>query len=86
MIAYRQPVTRGEIEEVRGVSSNASLLRQLEDRGWIAVVGHRESIGRPAVYGTTRQFLDDLGIASLAELPSLPGSGPDQAVAVTAES
>jgi segregation and condensation protein B len=79
IIAYRQPVTRGDIEEIRGVTINSQLLKQLEDRGWIETVGHRESVGRPALLATTRQFLDDLGLASLRELPalSLPGGEGD---------
>jgi segregation and condensation protein B len=75
IIAYRQPVTRGDIEDIRGVTVNSQLLRQLEDRGWVETVGHRESIGRPALLATTRQFLDDLGLASLKELPALTAPG-----------
>jgi segregation and condensation protein B len=77
IIAYRQPVTRGDIEDIRGVTVHSQLLRQLEDRGWVETVGHRESVGRPALLATTRQFLDDLGLASLKELPALsaPGHG-----------
>ena len=76
IIAYRQPVTRGDIEEVRGVTVTTSIVKQLEDRGWIEVIGYRETPGRPALYGTTRQFLDDLGLAGLDRLPSLePVSG-----------
>ncbi|GAB3471946.1 hypothetical protein GCM10027321_44450 [Massilia terrae] len=71
IIAYRQPVTRGDIEEIRGVAVNSQTIKMLEDRGWIDVVGHREVVGRPALLGTTRQFLDDLGLASLAQLPPL---------------
>ena len=71
IIAYRQPVTRGDIEEIRGVTVNSQTIKMLEDRGWIDVIGHREVIGRPALLGTTRQFLDDLGLASLAQLPPL---------------
>lgn len=71
IIAYRQPVTRGDIEDIRGVTVNSLLLKQLEDRGWIEVIGHRSTVGRPALFGTTRHFLDDLGIASLSELPPL---------------
>ena len=71
IIAYRQPVTRGDIEEIRGVAVNSQTIKMLEDRGWIDVVGHREVVGRPALLGTTRQFLDDLGLASLSELPPL---------------
>ncbi len=69
IIAYRQPVTRGDMEDIRGVTINAMIIKQLEDRGWIEVIGHRESAGRPALFATTRQFLDDLGIASLDMLP-----------------
>jgi len=72
IIAYRQPVTRGDIEEIRGVTVGSQILKQLQERGWIEVVGHRETVGRPALYATTRQFLDDLGLASLQELPLLP--------------
>jgi segregation and condensation protein B len=68
IIAYRQPVTRGDIEEIRGVAVNSQTIKMLEDRGWIDVVGHREVPGRPALLGTTRQFLDDLGLASLSAL------------------
>ena len=75
IIAYRQPVTRGDIEEIRGVTVHSQLLRQLEDRGWVETVGHRESVGRPALLATTRQFLDDLGLASLKELPALTAPG-----------
>jgi segregation and condensation protein B len=69
IIAYRQPVTRGDMEDIRGVTINSLLLKQLEDRGWIEVIGHREAPGRPALYATTKQFLDDLGLASLDQLP-----------------
>jgi segregation and condensation protein B len=75
IIAYRQPVTRGDIEEIRGVTVHSQLLRQLEDRGWVETVGHRESVGRPALLATTRQFLDDLSLASLKELPALTPPG-----------
>lgn len=71
IIAYRQPVTRGDIEDIRGVTVNSLLLKQLEDRGWIEVIGHRSTVGRPALFGTTRYFLDDLGLASLSQLPPL---------------
>ncbi|MES2900951.1 MAG: SMC-Scp complex subunit ScpB [Pseudomonadota bacterium] len=71
IIAYRQPVTRGDIEEIRGVTVNSQTIKMLEDRGWIDVIGHREVIGRPALLGTTRQFLDDLGLNSLSQLPPL---------------
>lgn len=69
IIAYRQPVTRGDMEDIRGVTINSMILKQLEDRGWVEVIGHRETVGRPALYATTRQFLDDLGLASLDQLP-----------------
>ena len=71
IIAYRQPVTRGDMEDIRGVTINSLILKQLEDRGWIEVIGHRETVGRPALFATTRQFLDDLGLASLDQLPAL---------------
>ena len=71
IIAYRQPVTRGDIEDIRGVAVNSLIVKQLEDRGWVEVIGHRESIGRPALFATTRHFLDDLGLASLEQLPLL---------------
>jgi len=69
IIAYRQPVTRGDMEDIRGVTINSMLLKQLEDRGWIEVIGHREAVGRPALYATTKHFLDDLGLESLDQLP-----------------
>lgn len=71
IIAYRQPVTRGDMEDIRGVTINSLLLKQLEDRGWVEVIGHRETVGRPGLYATTRQFLDDLGLESLANLPEM---------------
>ena len=71
IIAYRQPVTRGDMEDIRGVTVNSLVIKQLEDRGWVEVIGHRETVGRPMLYATTRQFLDDLGIASLDQLPPL---------------
>ncbi|MGB7305565.1 MAG: SMC-Scp complex subunit ScpB [Burkholderiaceae bacterium] len=71
IVAYRQPVTRGDIEEIRGVSVSAQIVKTLEDRGWIDVIGHKEVLGRPALFGTTNQFLDDLGLKSLNELPSI---------------
>lgn len=74
IIAYRQPVTRGDMEDIRGVTINSLILKQLEDRGWIEVIGHRETVGRPALFATTRQFLDDLGLASLDQLPALEAS------------
>jgi segregation and condensation protein B len=74
IIAYRQPVTRGDMEDIRGVTINSLILKQLEDRGWVEVIGHRETVGRPALFATTRQFLDDLGIGSLDQLPVLDGA------------
>ena len=71
IIAYRQPVTRGDMEDIRGVTVNSAIIKQLEDRGWIEVIGHRETVGRPALFATTRQFLDDLGLESLDALPAL---------------
>jgi len=71
IIAYRQPVTRGDIEEIRGVAVSPNILKTLEARDWIDAVGHRDAPGRPALYATTRKFLDDLGLRSLAELPPL---------------
>ena len=72
IIAYRQPVTRGDIEEIRGVSVNSQTIRTLEERGWIEVVGHKDVPGRPALYATTKHFLSDLGLRALSELPPLP--------------
>ncbi len=71
IIAYRQPVTRGDIEEIRGVTVNSQTIKMLEDRGWVDVIGHREVVGRPALLGTTKQFLDDLGLNALSQLPPL---------------
>ena len=71
LIAWRQPITRGEIEAVRGVAVNSGIVRALLDRGWIRVLGHREVPGRPALYGTTREFLDHFGLKTLADLPAL---------------
>ncbi|WP_261547011.1 SMC-Scp complex subunit ScpB [Burkholderia multivorans] len=71
IIAYRQPVTRGDIEEIRGVTVNTQVVKQLEDRNWIEVIGHRDVPGRPALYATTKQFLDDLGLKALDDLPAL---------------
>lgn len=73
IIAYKQPVTRGDIEDIRGVTVSSNIVKQLEDRGWVEVIGHRDAPGRPALFATTRQFLDDLGLASLAQLPTLEG-------------
>ena len=71
IIAYRQPVTRGDIEDVRGVAVSPNILKTLESRGWVDVVGHRDTPGRPALFATTRRFLDDMGLRSLTELPAL---------------
>jgi segregation and condensation protein B len=71
IIAYRQPVSRGDIEDIRGVAVSPNVLKTLEARGWIDVVGHRDAPGRPALYATTKKFLDDLGLRSLSELPPL---------------
>ncbi len=93
IIAYRQPVTRGDIEDIRGVTVSTEVIKRLEERGWIDVVGHKEVPGRPALYATTKTFLDDVGLLSLQELPSLdeivksleltpiPPAAPDQAAA-----
>src|SRR5688572_7615272 len=75
IIAYRQPVTRGDIEDIRGVTVASQIIKQLEDRGWIEAIGYREAPGRPALLATTKQFLDDLGLASLEQLPLIEG-GP----------
>ncbi len=81
IIAYRQPVTRGDIEDIRGVTVNSLVIKQLEDRGWVEAIGHRETVGRPTLFATTRQFLDDLGVESLDQLPVLEradlGGNPD---------
>ena len=77
IIAYRQPVTRGDIEDIRGVTVASQIIKQLEDRGWVEAIGYRESPGRPALLATTKQFLDDLGLASLEQLPLLAGAMPD---------
>lgn len=71
IVAYRQPVTRGDIEEIRGVAVSSQIVKTLEDRGWIEVIGHKDVVGRPALFATTGQFLDDLGLRSLHELPPL---------------
>ncbi len=80
IISYRQPVTRGDMEDIRGVTINALILKQLEDRGWVEVIGHREAPGRPALFATTRQFLDDLGLESLDQLPLLDNPARQSAV------
>jgi segregation and condensation protein B len=77
IIAYRQPVTRGDIEDIRGVTVATQIVKQLEDRGWVEAIGYRESPGRPALLATTKQFLDDLGLATLEQLPLMAGSVPD---------
>jgi segregation and condensation protein B len=81
IIAYRQPVTRGDIEEIRGVTVSSQMIKTLEDRGWIESVGHRDVPGRPALFATTKQFLGDLGLSSLTQLPPLqqPASLADDA-------
>lgn len=80
IIAYRQPVTRGDIEEIRGVAVNSQTIKMLEDRGWIESIGHRDVPGRPALFATTRKFLDDLGLSSLEELPPLQSVGGEATV------
>jgi len=80
IIAYRQPVTRGDIEDIRGVMVSSQIVKQLEDRNWIEAIGHRDGPGRPALYATTRQFLDDLGLESLDRLPALDGGTPSAQV------
>lgn len=80
IIAYKQPVTRGDIEDIRGVTVSSNIVKQLEDRGWIEVIGHREAPGRPGLYATTKQFLDDMGLASLSQLPTLDGLPVGQAL------
>ena len=76
IIVYRQPVTRGEIEEIRGVAVSSNVMKQLEDRGWVEVIGHKETIGRPGLYATTKQFLDDLSLPNLQSLPLLEDAAP----------
>lgn len=85
VIAYRQPVTRGDIEEIRGVAVNTQIIKTLEERGWIEVVGHKEVPGRPGLYATTRQFLSDLGLRALAELPPLPELAKDLVASLQGE-
>jgi segregation and condensation protein B len=72
IVAYRQPVTRGDIEDIRGVAVSPGVLKTLESRGWIDVVGHRDTPGRPALFATTKRFLDDMGLRGLTEMPALP--------------
>lgn len=81
IVAWRQPVTRGDIEDIRGVSVSSQIVKTLEDRGWIEVIGHRDAPGRPALFGTTRHFLDDLGLRALDELPPLESSQAAAALA-----
>jgi segregation and condensation protein B len=87
IIAYRQPVTRGDIEDIRGVGVTTQIIKALEDRSWIETIGYRETAGRPALYATTRHFLDDLGLASLDQLPAVMGvdGGPPVANGMPAE-
>jgi segregation and condensation protein B len=85
IIAYRQPVTRGDIEEIRGVTVNTQVIKQLEDRNWVEVIGHRDVPGRPALYATTKQFLDDLGLKALDELPPLEDPTAQNAAALFAQ-
>ena len=86
IIAYRQPVTRGDIEDIRGVTVSTPVIKALEERGWVDAIGHREAPGRPALYATTKAFLDDLGLTALSELPPLPHPGePDSAVPLLQE-
>jgi segregation and condensation protein B len=80
IIAYRQPVTRGDIEDIRGVTVSSQVIKALEERGWIEVIGHKDVIGRPSLFATTRQFLDDLGLRSLDELPALADGQVSEAV------
>jgi segregation and condensation protein B len=83
IVAHRQPVTRGDIEDIRGVTVSSPIVKQLEDRGWIEAIGYRETAGRPALYATTRRFLDDLGLSSLDQLPAIASAG-DGAAALSA--
>jgi segregation and condensation protein B len=76
IIAYRQPVTRGDIEEIRGVTASAPVIKTLEERGWVETIGHREAPGRPGLLATTRAFLDDFGLRSLQELPPINDQEP----------
>jgi len=85
IVAYRQPVTRGDIEDIRGVTVSSQIIKQLEDRGWIEAIGYREAPGRPALFATTRQFLDDLGLESLSQLPPLESPGGDAGLAALAQ-
>jgi len=82
IISWRQPVTRGDIEDIRGVTVSSQIIKTLEDRGWIEVIGHRDGPGRPGLLGTTKQFLDDLGLRALDELPALGSIAMTDALAV----
>lgn len=84
IIAWRQPVTRGDIEDIRGVTVSAQIIRALEDRGWIETLGYRDAPGRPALLGTTRRFLEDLGLRALDELPALDAEDSAEALGVLA--
>jgi segregation and condensation protein B len=79
IIAYRQPVTRADIEDIRGVAVVTTVVKQLEDRGWVEIIGHKEAVGRPVLYATTRKFLDDLGLSSLDQLPLVEEPGAETA-------
>lgn len=81
IVAWRQPVTRGDIEDIRGVTVSSQIVKTLEERGWIEVLGYRDAPGRPALFGTTRQFLDDLGLRALDELPELDPQGTIDTIA-----
>jgi segregation and condensation protein B len=81
IVAYRQPVTRGDIEDIRGVTVSSQIIKQLEDRGWIEAIGYRETPGRPGLYATTRQFLDDLALQSLSQLPPIDDADSGQGLA-----
>mgnify|MGYP001111552669 FL=1 len=85
IIAYRQPVTRGDIEEIRGGTVSAQIVKTLEERGWIEVIGHKDVVGRPALFGTTRRFLDDMGLRALSELPPLESAEAPAAAVEAAE-
>lgn len=78
IIAYRQPATRGDIEEIRGVMVSAQIVRTLEERGWIEIIGHKDTVGRPALFGTTKKFLEDMGLRSISQLPALDGAAPPE--------
>lgn len=85
IIAYRQPVTRGDIEEIRGVTVSSHVVKSLEDRGWIEVIGQKDVIGRPSLFGTTKQFLDDLSLSSLQDLPAIAHDSSESANKFDAE-